>query len=408
MPQFHYKARERDSRAIINGVIEATNEQDAIKKLRTKGLLILTVDANLHSPLNLENFNIFRSILRRINSRDLILFARQFAVMMRAGLPIVPALRAIEDQTTNRPLRQTITWLTHDVEGGMALSQSFGQYPRVFPPIFVSVARVGEKSGKLEEVLERLASQLEKDDELINKIRGAMIYPTFVLVALIAVIILIMVFIIPQLEGLFEDVGAELPFITRALLGLSRLMQQYIVWWLSIAAIIIIGVRLAARYSLKIRQSLEQARLKLPVFGKLYRQMIMARFSHTLATLLAAGLPLLEALKTTAVALNSPTFSQELEKMAYHIASGQPLSESLLASKQFPTMVGHMLSIGEKSGKMDEVLETVAGFYDRDVGHLTRNLSAALEPILMLIMGLGVGLVVASVIQPIYGLVNAI
>lgn len=404
MPVFHYKARQKDGHSLINGTIEATNEQDAVKKLRGKGLLILSVGASLNAPFGLSNLNIFR----RIVSRDRILFTRQFAVMMRAGLPIVPALKAIEDQTTNRTLRQTIVSLTRDVEGGMALSQAFGQYPRAFPPIFVSVARVGEKSGQLEEVLERLATQLEKDDELVSKIRSAMIYPAFVFVALIAVMILIMVFIIPQLKGLFEDVGAELPFITRTLLLLSDLMRRYILIWLTVLGGLIIGVRLASHYSKRARYSFEQIRLRTPVFGKLYRQMMMARFSHTLGTLLAAGLPLLEAIKTTAVALNSATYTQALERMSHSIESGQPLSESLLASKEFPSMVGHMLSIGEKSGKMDEVLETVAGFYDRDVETLTRNLSASLEPILMLVMGLGVGLVVASVIQPIYGLVNAI
>lgn len=401
MPVYHYKARHRESGKLITHRIEAANREQAIKKLRAKGLLILSVSTDKSLDLNF-------SFGRSIGSRDRILFARQFAVMMRAGLPIIQALQAIEDQTASKRFRKILTSLRKEVEGGTSLSESFSHHPEAFPPIFVSVARIGEKSGKLEDVLERLATQLEGDDELRSKVKGALIYPAFVLFALLAVMVLIMVYIIPQLKGLFEDVAAELPAITKGLLALSGFLQRTIVGWLIGLAILLISTKLAALYSPAVRYRFEQLRLHLPIFGRLYRLTLMARFNHTLATLLSAGLPMLEALRTTADVMDSPTYTQSLQTISRQIESGQTLSQSLLTDKQFPPMVGHMVAIGERSGSIDSVLETVAGFYDKEVNGMTRNLSALLEPILMLIMGVGVALVVASVIVPIYNLVNAV
>lgn len=401
MPLFHYKARERQSRKIEHGTIEAVTKGQAIKKLKTKGLLVLSVGDSHALQLKF-------GFLNRVSAKDRILFAREFAVMMRAGLPILDALRALEEQTASKNMKKTLVGLGKQIEGGTSLSEGFSHYPNVFPPIFVSVTKIGEKSGRLEEVLERLATQLEKDDDLISKIRGAMIYPIFVLTALVAVVIVIMVYIIPQLRGLFDDAGIDLPLITTALLSLSIFMQRYIVWIALATLGLVITVRFATHNSDRVRYRLERIRMKVPVFGKLYKQMIMARFTHTLATLLDAGLPMQESIKTTANVLNSPSYNRALGHIGTEIESGQTLSRSLLADKNFPSMIGHMVAIGEKSGEIDEVLETVAGFFDKEIENLTRNLSAMLEPLLMLMMGLGVGLVVAAVIVPIYGLVNAV
>ncbi len=402
MALFQYKARDKTNHKIVSGSIQAKDQAEAIKKLRAKKLLILSVgtDTALHWQLP--------PIFHRITNKDRILFAREFAVMMRAGLPILEALTAIEEQTTNPNFKKTLRGLAHSIEGGAKLSSGFANYQNVFPPIFVSVSEIGEKSGKLEEVLERLATQLEKDDDLTSKIRGAMIYPSFVLFALLAVIVVIMVYIIPQLKGLFTDVGAELPFITRLLLAMSDFTSRYIILIGSMVLGTLISLRLASRRSVKFRTYLERLRFHLPVLGNLYRKMLMARFSHTQSTLLAAGLPMIEALKTTGEVLNSPTYNSSLIIVTDKIANGELFSQSLLADRRFPPMIGHMVAIGEKSGNIDEVLETVASFYDKDIEALTRNLSALLEPVLMLLMGLGVGFVVASVIVPIYGLVSAV
>lgn len=401
MPSFRYRARQKSNRKLVNGTIEAPSLKQATKTLRDQGLLVLKVynSQDLH-------FNI--PFLNRVGNKDRVLFARQFAVMMRAGLPIMSALRAIEEQTANKTLRITVGQISHDIQGGTNLSESFAKYPRVFPPVFASVTKVGERAGKLEEVLERLATQLEKDAELLGKVRSAMIYPAFVMSSLVVVIILIMLYVIPQLKVLFDDVALELPLITRLLLATSDLMGRYFGLVAILVIGLVIGVRLAIARSLKIARLFESIRLKIPIFGRLYRQMMMARFTHTLATLLGAGLPMIEAMKTTATTLNSPIYSQSLETMTKEVESGQPISRLLVADKHFPPMIGHMAAIGEKSGNLDEILTTIAGFFDQEVEGLTRNLSALLEPILMIIMAVGVGLVVASVIVPIYNLVSAV
>lgn len=401
MAQFHYKARDKTTRKLVSGVIEASNQNQAAKQLRSKGLMILSVDIDRSLRFTIPFIN-------QVSTKDRVIFARQLAVMMRAGLPILQALRAIEEQTQSKTFKQVLNQLSQDIEGGTSLSDAFGRHPTVFPPVFVSVARIGEKSGKLEDVLERLASQLEKDAELVSKIRGAMIYPGFILTALVAVVILIMVYIIPQLKGLFDDVDMALPLITQALLALSGFLQRYIAVILLAVIAIIVGLRISAQRSLAVRLFFERIRLKIPIFGKLYHQMMMARFSHTLATLLGAGLPMLEALKTTSGVLDSPNYNLSIETIAKNVQNGRSLSQSLLNEKRFSPMVGHMVAIGEKSGNIDEILTTVGNFFDRDVENLTRNLSSLLEPFLMLLMGLGVGLVVASVIVPIYNLVNAV
>lgn len=398
--KFHYKAREKKTGKLVAATIEAPTEQEAIKKLRSKDLLILSMDARGGGQFSWP-------VLNRVKSGDRILFTRELAVMIRAGLPILQALKAIEEQTSNPNLKKAISGLIGEVEGGGPLSIAFSHYPAIFPPIFASVTKSGEKSGKLEEVLERLATQLEKDNDLVAKVRSAMVYPTFVLIALVSVIILIMVYIIPQLKSLFDDASITLPLITRALLATSDFFTKYIILILVIGVVLAIGVRLASRKP-KPRLFLERIRFFMPIFGSLYRKVLMTRFTHTLSTLLAAGLPVTESLATTADVMDSPTFHQSIDELISKVKNGQNLSSSLLADKQFSPMIGHMVTIGENSGKTDSVLETVAGFFDKEVENLTRNLSSLLEPFLMLLMGLGVGLVVASVIIPIYNLVNAV
>lgn len=397
---FHYRARDRASRKIESGQVEATDKTQAIKKLKERGLLVLAINNNHSLQFKFPIFN-------RSSSKDRILFTREFAVMMRAGLPILDALRALEDQTSNNNFKKTINELSKEIEGGTSLSEAFSHFPAMFPPIFVSVTRVGEKSGRLEEVLDRLATQLEKDNELLSKISGAMIYPIFVLSALVIVVIVIMIYIIPQLKGLFDDANIALPLITRLLLGVSSFMQRYIGWLIFMTIFVVGLIKYLAHQSPELRYRFERLRMKIPVFGKLYKQMLMARFTHTLATLLNAGLPMQESIKTTAKVLNSPTYNLALNQVGREIESGQALSKSILKNDNFPTMIGHMIAIGEKSGEIDKILETVAGFFDKEVEALTRNLSALLEPMLMILMGVGVGLVVAAVIIPIYNLVNA-
>lgn len=401
MPEFHYKARHKESHKLVKGKIEANEEIEAIKKLRAKKLLVLSIENPNQQKITLR-------FLQRVTTSDRVLFARQFAVMMRAGLPIVPALQAIEDQTTNPLLRQALQKMKTEIENGMALSQALSQHPAVFPGIFVSVAKIGEKSGKLEQVLEQLAQQLEKDEESSSKIKSAMVYPVFILLALIAVMTLIIVYIVPQLKGIFDEIEVPLPLITRILLGISNVVSRYFIP-LALAGLAIIGLFIFSyRRWPQFRLQAERLLFKIPVFGKLYQKIVISRLNHTLSTLLTSGLPLLDAIKTTNEAMRSPNYSQSLTALAESVESGKSLSEGILNDKLFPSMMGHMAAIGESSGTIDQILNTLANFYDREIDNLVRNLSALIEPILMLLMGIGVAFVVASVIVPIYNLVTAV
>lgn len=399
MPIYQYKARDKQSRKAVRGTVQATNQAAAAKQLRAKGLIILSISAS--QGLMSKPF-----LVNPIASKDRIVFARELAVMVQAGLPIMKALKALQEQTDNKALAQIIRSLIKEVDGGTSLSEAFSHYPQAFPPIFVSVARIGEKSGKLEQVLNRLADQLEKDDELTSKVVSALIYPVFILVSLVTVMIVIMVYIIPQLRNIFEDAGVPLPVLTQIMLQLSSFMQRYIIIILTVIATIIIGTKLSMRRPI-VAHFMETALLHIPVVGKLQRQVLMTRFSHTMSTLLSAGLPMIDALQTTAQVMNSPTYQISSQQIIRKVENGGTLSEALLTDNHFPPMVGHMVAIGEGSGNTDEILETIGLFFDKDVDKLTRNLSASLEPLLMLAIGLGVGLVVASVIIPMYGLVNA-
>lgn len=400
MPNYQYKGRDKQTHKAVHGLIQAANPAEAARTLRGKGILVLSVTPHQAVATQLSLFN-------KVSNKDRIIFTRELAVMVKAGLPIVQALKALEDQTENKRLVKIVHGVVKEVEGGTSLSEAFAHYPQAFPPIFVSVSRIGEKSGKLEEVLNRLANQLEKDEELASKVTSAMIYPAFILVSLVSVLIVIMVYIIPQLRTIFDDAGIPLPALTRAMLQLSVFMQQYIAGILIALVGLVIGGRFAMRQP-AVAKTIEKIYFKTPVLGALYRQVLMTRFTHTLATLLSAGLPMIDALKTTAEVMNSPAYLQSLQGIVKQVENGGSLSKAILTDKHYPSMVGHMISIGEDSGNIDSILETVGLYYDKEVDALTRNLSASLEPILMLAMGLGVGLVVASVITPMYGLVNAI
>jgi type IV pilus assembly protein PilC len=234
-----------------------------------------------------------------------------------------------------------------------------------------------------------------------------MIYPAFIMVSLVSVMVVIMIFIIPQLRTIFDDAGVALPVLTQVMLKISSFTQKYFAGVALAFAGLVVLTRMAAKKP-AVAKLFEKIYFKAPVFGNLYRQVLMTRFTHTMSTLLAAGLPMIEGLKTTADVMNSPAYRESLSNVVHQVENGGSLSKAILSDKQYPAMVGHMIAIGEDSGNIDSILETVGLFYDKEVDNLTRNLSASLEPILMLAMGLGVGLVVASVITPMYGLVNAI
>lgn len=397
--KFTYEIKTKSGKT-QKGEIEALDQFSAMKILRQQGFTVLMIKAKMSIPW-------ISKIRFPIGAKDKIIFAEQLAVMVKSGLPLIEALSSLKEQTTNRDLAAIVSELTTEVRGGGSFSQALAKYPKIFPPYFVNVVRSGEKSGNLDQVLRRLADQMTKDYDLISKVRGAMIYPALILVALIGLVVLILVYIIPNLKEIFNEVGADLPLLTRMVIGLADFTKKFII----LILILLIGLTIFLKRMMRNSQYrfyFDKFKLKIPIFGRLYKNIYMARFSRNAGTLVAAGLPILEIFKTISTLIGNEVYRHSLEDIAKQVEGGLQISAAIKQYPIFPPMVGNLLNVGERSGSMEQVLFTLADFFDREVDNITRNLTTILEPAMMLIMGAGVALIIASVIMPIYNLVNVV
>lgn len=398
--RFKYHARNTDGE-VVNGKIEATDEASAILSLRENNLYV--------SKISLENERkgIGSLLIGKTGLKDRIIITQQMAVMIKSGLSVVDALDALKNEVSNKRFAKEIAEIISDVKGGAQLSDAMAKFPDSFSEVYVNTIKSGEKSGKLDSVLSGLAVQLEKDYDITSKLKGAMTYPIFVLVALVIVMVVVLIVIIPQLKSIFDEVDAPLPPLTRGVIALSEFLKNYIIW-------IVIGIALfyvALKYFGKTKEGrhlFDAMKLKIPIIGTLLKKTYMAKFTRTFAGLTAAGLPLLDIFQTSKNVVGNVLYEDEIEKMSKRVEVGEPISKVLKDSKLFPSMIGQLASVGEKSGSMDQVFESMANFFDKEVENITNNLSTLLEPVLMVIMGVGIGLIIVSVLQPIYGLVNVI
>lgn len=397
MAYFIYRAKSPDGQ-IFKGDVEAASQNEAIGNLRRRNLLIL--ELRVRSKTDLLSF-----FKRRISLKEKIIFTRELAIMIRSGLPLVKAMESLREQTTNKHFAQIIAKIATDIRGGDPLSMALSKHPSVFEPLYISVAKSGEQAGKLDETFMRLADQLDKDYALILRVRGAMIYPAFILATLALVVVLILIFVIPQLKNIFEEMGGKLPWATRFLIALSIFLKNY--WWLLLIAII--GAIIGWRFFVKSMAGAiwwDKVKIRIPLFGSLFKKLYMARFARTTATLIAAGLPLLQTLKTLQDVIGNRYYAQNLVEIARKVESGYQLSAALKESPLFPTMVTNLVSVGEQSGNLDYALTNLADFFDREVDVVTHNLTTLIEPIMILIVGAGVAFVIASVLMPIYNLMS--
>lgn len=396
---FTYKAKDRQGHQ-ISGDIEASDESGAVTSLREKGYYVSTI-----TPINTKS--LMPEIFNRVSAKDKIVFSQQLGVMIKSGLSLVEALEALKGEQNNKKFAKVINDVISDVKGGTPLSVAFEKHPNIFDPVYTNTIASGEKSGKLDEVLQSLTLQLEKDYALTSKLKSAMIYPIVVVFIMIVVVIIILVYIIPQLKVIFEDSGAALPPITRAVIALSDFVKEDIIYIIIGVIALAIGVRFAGGTD-KGRHILDRIKIKLPVFGALNVKSYMARFARTFSGLSKSGLPLLEIFRTSKLVINNVIYQDEIDKMMKKVEVGEPVSKVIKDSKYFPSMVGNLVSVGEKSGSLDTVFDTIANFFDKEVDAITNNLSALLEPVLMVFMAVGVVFIILSVLQPIYGLMNVI
>ncbi len=336
--------------------------------------------------------------------KDRVLFSRQLSTLINAGLPLLQALNSVSHQTVSKPLKVVLSQVISDVEGGLTLSGAMGKYPRVFNRIYVSLIAAGEKSGTLDGALERLAIQQEKDADLNGKIRGAMTYPIIVLLVMGGVIGFMVVKVLPQVGQLYSSLpGAQLPFITRALLALSHFVIHF--WWLiivALAALVFMTGRWARTGPGK--EVIDKLKMKVWPVGPLFMKVYMARFARTGSTLVASGVPLLQMLDITAAAVNNVHIERSIDKAIEKVRGGKSLADSIENDPNFLPLVPNMLRIGEQSGAIEQMMTKVADYYEKEVDTQVANISSIIEPVMMIILGVVAFIIVAAVLLPIYGL----
>ncbi|EKD49855.1 MAG: hypothetical protein ACD_63C00026G0002 [uncultured bacterium] len=398
MPVYTYKARSEKGQ-VQSGSVDAANEQAAADVLRSHSLIVVSlVEEGKHLGLA-SSIKFFE----RVSPRDIVIFARQLATMITATLPIVEALKILTDQQSNSRFKSILAGITADVEGGARLSVAMEQYPEVFSLFFINVIRTGETAGKLDESLLYLADQLEKDYDLLSKIHSSMYYPAFILCGVVVVGIIMVAYVIPQLESVLEGMSENLPWTTRLLLETSNVFRSY--WWLFLIVIVIAIFWLRHyRETSGGRDALDRMKLKIPIFGNLFRMVYVARLTRNLYTLLSGGVKIIEALNVTASVVGNSVFRKALERTAKRVEAGDSISSVLKKEPEVPLMVSQVIEVGERTGKLPFVLEKIADFYTRELDNKVKGLSSLLEPVIMVILGIGVGILMAAIIMPIYNI----
>ena len=399
MPIYRYKATNKKGKT-KTGLDIALSESEIIARYRRREMEITSLvpaENSLEAKMRL--------FVERSSTKDLVIFSRQFSVMISANVPIVEALLILVEQTSNFSLKKMIADIAADVDAGSLLSDAFAKYPNVFSNFFVNIIRSGETSGKLDEVLNYLADEMEKSYDMSSKIRGAMIYPIFILVGLVGVAIVLMIYVIPNLTSVLTDSGAELPLATRIIIGLSNFLKNYIV------LLIIVGVGIGFLIKLylktrKGRRNFDYLKLHLPIFGTLFKYIYLMRFTRSLSTLLKGGVTITKSLEIVAEVVSNVIYEEIILATLESINDGNPLSTVMENEPTIPKMVPQMLSVGERTGKIDVVLDKVTDFYSREADKMLANLSTLMEPIIMTIMGIGVGIMVAAVIMPMYNMAS--
>lgn len=396
MADFSYTANNQDG-STQKGTIVANNQAAALQALKERGLQPLVVK---EAKKDWKNLDIKLPGGNKVKNQDMVMFTRQFSTMVNAGVPLVRTLATLRDQTESDGLKTILEQVASDVEGGKQLSDALGEHPKVFTNVYVNMVRAGEEGGILDEILERLATQIEKDTEIKGKVKGAMIYPLVILCITFLAFGIIMIFIIPQLATIFEDLDNELPLITRIVIGISDFMVNNIL--LLIAAII--GVIVGFIRALKTKKGkwlFDSLILKAPIVGPIILKVNVARFARTFSSLNSAGVSVLESLSVTAGALSNSVIQHSIHGSVSKIKNGESIAKGLAADGVFPPIVTQMAAIGEETGQVDTVLNKIAEFYEQEVDRVISSLTSIIEPILILFLGGMVGIIVASVFGPI-------
>jgi type IV pilus assembly protein PilC len=402
MPVYTWKGKTRQG-TVTKGVMEAANEEAVMAQLRGQMLTPMTVKAKAK-----ELSEYFGFLKQTIKTKELVIFTRQFATMIDAGLPLVQCLKILGDQQENPTFKTIIDEVRNDVEQGSTFAESLSKHPKPFDSLFCNLVAAGEIGGILDTILNRLASYLEKADKLARKVKGAMVYPATVTVVAIGVIVLLLVKVIPTFEKMFADFGSDLPGPTQIVVDISNFMQEWIVFAMVGVTIVIVAFLQARRRSLKFRRATDALFLKSPIFGSLLRKVAVARFTRTLGTMISSGVPILDGLDIVARTAGNVVIEEALVDVRNAIAEGRTIAEPLAESGVFPGMVVQMIAVGEETGAMETMLGKIADFYDDEVDAAVDALTAMLEPLMMVGLGGTVGSMLIAMYLPIFKIAETI
>ncbi|MFA6474914.1 MAG: type II secretion system F family protein [Patescibacteria group bacterium] len=402
MALFVYKARSAQGQ-LTKGVIEAPSLDVANEELRERQLIVIEL-AERSTITLAERWEQFS---HRISVRDITFFARQLSVLINATVPVVRALKILTRQTENNFLKKIIADVASEVDGGAKLSTAMGKYPKVFDQFFTHMIRAGETTGRLDEVFEYLATQKEKDYALMSRVRGAMIYPAFIISVMLAVGVIMLIYVVPPITEIITQSGAKIPLPTQIMIGASYALQHF--WWLIL--ILVVGTVVGFRFFISTesgRYSVDYFKIKAPIIGPIYQRIVLGRFAISLSNLLSSGVPLPTALNIVADIVSNSVYKDLIIHTIKEVEAGNAISASFLKSTVIPPMVAQMMSVGEETGKLDAILMKLGNFYVQEVDTSLSNITSLIEPIIIITLGVGAFIMVYGILAPIYGATNTI
>jgi type IV pilus assembly protein PilC len=396
--KFRYTAKNRLGKT-MNGSVESSDERTAIGTLRGQGLTVLSVGLDKSAGKSLFNFK----FVKKIKLPELVLFSRQLATMIDSGIPLVQGLDILTEQVENTAFRDVIRDVKKDVSAGLSFYEALGKHPQAFSPLFVNMVKAGEASGALDDIMERLATYLEKTDSLARKVRSAMIYPAVVSFMAFAITMILMIKVVPVFKSMFADFGAKLPLPTLILISVSDFLVSTFIFW--VIAGVFAGYMLKRFFSSdKGSYILDKFKLDMPVFGMIMRKVAVSKFSRTLSTLIKSGVPILNALEIVAKTAANKVIEDAVNKVRVSIREGENITVPLQKVKVFPPLVVRMISVGEQSGQLEKMLNKIADFYDDQVDAAVSGLTSLIEPLIIAFLGVVIGGIVICMFMPIFKL----
>jgi type IV pilus assembly protein PilC len=400
--EFNYVAKTKAGEA-QTGLIEAVDERSAIETLQARGLVILNLNKTSSVPLFLKDFKMFQ----RVAPKELVSFSRQLSTLVSAQVPLLSSLQSLGRQTENKYFKEIVLEIANDVENGTIFSRALANYPKVFSNFFVSMVKSGEASGNLENTLGFLADYLEKQYYLMRKVVSSLSYPAFILVSFTLIAALLMVLVVPQLTSFLKESGQELPLMTNLIIGLSNFLRSW--WWLLL--LITLGGSYYLYYSVKhfdsARRRWDLFKISLPVFGKkVFYKIYIGRIAENISTLIQGGLSILQALQITSEVVGNKIFEEIILEAKEDVRVGNSLSSSFIKHKEMPAMVVQMIATGEQTGTLDIILKKMAQFYSKEIDATVDSISQLIEPILLVVIGIGVAVLVVAILMPIYNIAN--